>query len=93
MQKSSAEQREQAHAKLLSYQGRQVLAFVQRDAHDALCIILQLWCAQTDEQLRVSVAGQTERETESIFADLRDEGLEAMLDHLEVSAILGGLHA
>lgn len=85
--------RVQEHAKLLRYRDRQALAFLQRD--EALMIVVQLWCASQDHQLRVAfgVDGADDAVIANAFMDLTDETLAAALDQLGVGETLAGLEA
>ena len=85
--------RTQNHAKLLRYADRQALAFLTR-VDDVLSIIVQLWCASQDHQLRVAinVDGATDDEViGNAFGDLNDESLALCLDELGVAAMLAEL--
>lgn len=81
--------RVQEHAKLLRYADRQALAYVMRIDGD-LTIIVQLWCASEDHQLRVSIGvdGSTDEVIGAAFADLNDESLALCLDELGVGQLL-----
>lgn len=89
------EKRVQGHAKLLRYADRQALIFLSRSENDALTIIVQLWCAREDHQLRVSVGvdGCADSVIEDAFADLNDETLRLTLDSLGVGETLRELEA
>lgn len=90
MTDTHAQQREKAHAKLLTFGERQVLAYLYRDQQDALTLALQLWVAATDEQLRVSVSypGLPEEVIALTFANLDDEGLAAHLETMGIPAMI-----
>jgi hypothetical protein len=55
MTNTHIEARVTEHAKLLSYNGRQVLAFLAVDEQGQMTIVLQVWIARFDQQLRASV--------------------------------------
>lgn len=88
-------ERLQEHAKLLRYADRQALAFVQRGDAGALTIIVQLWCASEDHQLRVAIGvdGVADTVIEDAFADLNDESLALCLDELGVGEALAAMEA
>lgn len=82
--------RNDTHAKLLTYDGRQALAFLSRNDDAALTIIVQLWCEVEDHQLRVAVAvdDADDAVVRSAFADLSDESVTLLLDELGVGSLL-----
>lgn len=82
------EQRVRAHAKLFSVDHRQVVAYLNRDDSDALVVLLQLWVARTDEQLRVAVKSQSDALTQEIFDALNDEGISLVLAELGVPEMI-----
>lgn len=82
--------RERTHTKLFMVEGRQVSAFLNRDDSDALVVILQLWVAATDEQLRVALRGASDDDTQVIFDDLTDEALPLIFEHLGVPQMIEG---
>lgn len=84
----TAEQRAACFAKLMTFEKRQVLAYLQRDQNDKLSIIVQLWVAHTDEQLRVAITTEADDLTTIIFHSLNDESLPLMLGELGVPAML-----
>lgn len=87
-----AEKRVQQHAKLLTYRGRQLLAYLYRDENDALTIVMQLWFAPTDEQLRVSMSypSMSDDVVGLMFEDLDDASVADTLDHLKIPDVLSG---
>lgn len=84
----AAQERERTHTKLFIVEGRQVTAFLNRDDSDALVVILQLWVAATDEQLRVALRGASDDDTQVIFTELTDEALPLLFEHLGVTAMI-----
>ncbi len=92
MSNTHAKSREQSHAKLLSYQGRQVLAYLYRDKNDGLCVAMQVWVASTDEQLRVSVSYPSipDEVVAGLFEDLDDAQVAHDFEQLGVAKILAG---
>ena len=95
MQNEAANNREKAHAKLLSYQGRQVLAHLYRDQNDRLNVVLQLWVGATDEQLRVEMSypSMPDDVIAHLFEDMDDEMLGKTLEHLGVPATIAEIEA
>jgi hypothetical protein len=85
---TDAQKREKAHAKLLSYGERQALVYLYRDANDALALIVQLWVAQTDEQLRVQIDFGCDHTAQAAFDSLDDESLPHALSGLNLPAML-----
>jgi hypothetical protein len=90
---NNAQKLEKQHAKLLTYGDRQALAFVQRGDAETLEIIIQLWVASEDHQLRVSIAFGSDDMTLAAFERLDQENLESVLATLEVPATLERLEA
>lgn len=82
--------RETTHTKLFMVEGRQVTAFLNRDENDALVVILQLWVAKTDEQLRVSVVGSDEPSTQEMFDLLDGETIDFMFRELKIQDLIDG---
>ena len=60
------------HAKLLSYGDRQVLAYIYRDEGDAMCVVLQMWVAATDEQIRAVVKTDSDEDAILFFDGISD---------------------
>lgn len=83
-----AQQREREHSKLFMVEGRQVVAFLNRDDSDDLVVILQLWVASTDEQLRVAIRAGSDDAAQDVFDALTDEAIPLILDELGVAEIL-----
>lgn len=78
-----AKQREQSHAKLLTFAGRQVLVFLQRDFDGNLQTIFQIWVADTDEQLRAAVTFEAnEDQVQAAFDDITAESICAIITNL-----------
>lgn len=84
------------HAKLFQVEGRQVLAYLERDGDDNLVVILQAWVAKTDEQLRalISFANQygyretTDAVAATMFANLNDEMIPILMQESGLTATL-----
>lgn len=92
---SDAHERVQQHAKLLRYRDRQALVMLVRDDHDALAVVVQLWVAATDEQLRVSIKLSGTDADDDInhlaFVRMTNVELSDTLDTLGVGAMLDKL--
>jgi hypothetical protein len=84
----AAQERERTHTKLFTVEGRQVTAFLNRDDSDALVVILQLWVASTDEQLRVALRSESDEATQEIFAALTDEAIPLIFAELKVEQLI-----
>lgn len=84
----TAQMRERTHAKLFTVEHRQVAAYLNRDDSDALVVILQLWVADTDEQLRVALRGAYDAHTQDMFDGLSSEIVKLMLEELGVPAMI-----
>jgi hypothetical protein len=84
--------RESAHAKLLTYGERQVLAYLYRNQDDRLTVVMQLWVAKTDEQLRIELSTgdglDSDGRAQIVFGALNDFSLAATLEAIGVPAIL-----
>ena len=80
-----AQMRERTHAKLFTVENRQVVAYLNRDDSDDLSVILQLWVASTDEQLRIALRGADDALTQLLFDDLTDERLQTIFNELQVN--------
>lgn len=87
---TTATERVQEHAKLLRYAGRQALVFLMRNENDDLTIVVQLWIARQDHQLRVSIRVDDADDCVigNAFDDLNDESLALALDALGVAEII-----
>lgn len=89
-----AQKLEKQHAKLLSYGDRQALAFVQRnDENEKLEVIIQLWVASEDHQLRAALCFGDDALTYAAFEALDDEGLEKVFATLSIPETLAELEA
>jgi hypothetical protein len=86
-----AQQRVATHTKLFEIEGRQLVAFLNRDDSDALVVILQLWVAATDEQLRVAVRCADEPSTQEMFDLLDTDTIQFMLSELKVPELIAEL--
>lgn len=85
---SDARAREITFAKLLTVDAQQVLVHLYRDENDALALIVQLWVARTDEQLRVQIDCEDDEKAMILFNDLSDESIELVLQELGVPAMI-----
>jgi hypothetical protein len=79
--------RSQQFAKLLTYQGRQALAFLQRDSDENLVVVVQLWSDAADHQIRAVIAPEHDDQTEVVFDKLDDASLAEFIE----ASPLGGL--
>lgn len=77
-------------AKILDWNGRQVLLWLARDDQDVLCLYLQLWVERTQEQLqgKIYFADEDPRMIDMIDQDnlatvLEELGLIALLEEIE----------
>lgn len=77
-----------AFSKLLRVNGKQVLVHLYRDENDALALIVQLWVARTDEQLRVQIDCEDDEKAMILFNDLNDESIDLVLQNLGVLAMI-----
>lgn len=80
--------RVELHAKTITHDGRQVLAYLYRDSTDALCVALQMWVAASDEQLRAVVQVETDEEAILWFSQLDETTIAAALDGTGLAATL-----
>lgn len=87
---TTATDRVREHAKLLRYAGRQALVFLARNDDNDLTIVVQLWVARQDTQLRVSIRvdGADDHVIGNAFDDLNDESLALALDALGAPEII-----
>ncbi len=86
-----AKQREQSHAKLLTFAGRQVLVFLQRDHDGDLQTIFQIWVAETDEQLRAAVTFEAnEDQVQAAFDDITAENIGDIITNIGLLEAVSG---
>lgn len=67
--------RSQLFAKLLTFNERQALVFLQRDNTDKLNVVVQLWSSAHDAQVRALVDVETDDQAQFVFDNLTDETL------------------
>lgn len=80
-----AESRVKEHAKLLLYDDRQALVFLQRDDNDSLMIVVQVWLRNSDEQLRLAInlnGMYGDVYIQNMFDALTDDLLKKALDEV-----------
>jgi len=78
-------------AKLLTFEGQQVLAYLFRNDNDDLVVIIQLWVALTDEQIRAEIGTNNDAVTMEIFESLNQENVEEVIRQLGIPEIIADL--
>lgn len=76
------------HAKTLTWQDRQVLAWLKRNDDNALCINLQLWIAFSDEQLQARIECESDEAVEYVFDSLDDATIAQTLDQIGIPELI-----
>jgi hypothetical protein len=80
--------RSQRFAKLLDYQGRQALVFLQRDNTEKLNVIVQVWSDAHDAQIRALVDVETDDLAEVAFDSFDNASLAQFIEASGLAAAL-----
>jgi len=90
-QQTAAQQRQQSFAKLLECEGHQVLVYLIRDEADALGVVLQMWVAHTDEQLRAHASVETDEQAMEMFNSINAEAIDDVVKQIGLLEIIEDL--
>lgn len=85
---TEAPPRSQQFAKLLTYQGHQALAFLQRDTDENLVVVVQLWLDAPDHQIRAVIAPEFDDQAQVVFENLTDESVAEFINDSGLASIL-----
>lgn len=85
---SASDKRVTEHAKLLTYENRQVLAYLFRDEDEELKVIVQLWVARTDDKLQICLGTPSDDVSQNIFDSLDDESIALVFQELGIMGIV-----
>jgi hypothetical protein len=80
--------RSQQFAKLLTYQGKQALAFLQRTSDDDLNVVVQLWSDDADHQIRALIATEHDDQAQVAFDSLDDQSLAQFIEASGLAGLL-----
>ena len=80
--------RSQQFAKLLTYNGKQALAFLQRDTEENLVVVVQLWSESADHQIRALIAPEFDDQVQVVFDNLDDASLAEFIEKSGLGSVL-----
>lgn len=78
-EETAAEQRQGNFAKLFDINDRQILVYLYRDEDDLLSVVVQLWVAHTDEQLRAQIDVKDDSIAQNLFDTISDCNIDLLI--------------
>lgn len=89
MQNEAAQKRVTAHAKLFTVNDdRQVLCMLQRAADEDLAVIVQVWVAGEDHQLRAVIQVTSDERAQECFDGITDENIADVLEQVGINGVI-----